>query len=265
MVKINWINHISRKTLQRRLAKDLKRRWIGSEHWFIQNRSNMRRLYDPKHFTRGQSLYSIPSGELYLLKKYKTQLTHLAKNRTLVFWGTGKKEAEFINNVARINNRHTSVIFIDIEKETIRRSFALLNTLAKKRFNLTGLVGLFQSFVNRRVDSAADESRKHDSVFHVCLGTTIGNFDQNEMFTIFQKNMRIGDYLLLGFQLNVSPNKILAEYRDDENFTRAVKLPIFEKLEKSGAGKTFWRFHKPTHAIELIFQFRRDETVSLQI
>ena len=93
----------------------------------------------------------------------------------------------------------------------------------------------------------------------ICLGNTIGNFEQEEIFEIFKRNTKTGDYLLLGFQLNVDSEALLMQYRENKRFEDLIRDSLhhgslslrnewFDKFRKKE--RLDWRFNKDNTSVE---------------
>jgi dimethylhistidine N-methyltransferase len=67
------------------------------------------------------------------------------------------------------------------------------------------------------------------------LGSNLGNFDENESNTLFQRihsRLRKGDLLLLGLDLQKDPEIILAAYNDRDGVTARFNLNLLRRLNR---------------------------------
>jgi|SRR5581483_2343086 len=240
---------ITRKTLAKRFMGDLKNRKISPEQYFVQNVEAAKTLYDP----RAQTVYTEFSAEEALINQHISQILEYLNCRVPVFWGAGRKEAALVN--ASSNNIPLAIV-IDIEKAYVKDMIDRIDL--SKRSRVKSLIALFQSFSEDEQKKYLQQMLDGKPAFHACLGTTIGNFNQHELFMIFRDTMQVGDYLLLGFQLEKDPEKILQEYRDDRLIEDIVKLPFLAALEDKGVGLHSWKYNYDEHQVEYWFTFTAD-------
>lgn len=84
------------------------------------------------------------------------------------------------------------------------------------------------------------------------LGSNIGNFRGNlaaDFLGSIRENLRLGDMMLIGFDLKKDPNRILAAYNDREGVTRDFNLNLLHRINRELGGNfnigTFT--HHPTY------------------
>ncbi len=222
--------------------KDLRRGWVSSEHWFTQNVKELDKLYSPKNFRSKTSYYEVPSGEQGIILENISKITRYTQDRQIVVWGAGMKEAELVKAAMREGSkRHITII--DIEKFYMDKMIKRINNL--KKIRVVKIIDLFQ---NVRLN-------KRNPSFHIFLGTSIGNFDQEEIFRVLERNMKKGDLIMIGFELNKNPPWILKEYKKDSNFTKCVHLKIFDNAIKMKRAKEYWRYNNKKQQIEFFIEF----------
>lgn len=245
-IKVN----IKKRELTRRFISDLKKDWISSEHWFIQNVDQLKKLYSPKNFYKVVSFYTTPSKEYEVILKNKSKIITYLGNKNLVIWGSGIKEAKIINWASDINKK-IKITIIDIKKEYINDMIKEIKNI--KELNISVIVDLFQKI---NLD-------KRGNNFHIFLGTAIGNFKQNEIFLMLKNNMGRGDIIMIGFQLHKNKEKILKEYRDDKNFTKSISLKIFDNIVKQNKAKQYWIYNLKKNQVEFWLEFI--ENINLKV
>ena len=100
---------------------------------------------------------------------------------------------------------------------------------------------MFKGYNNLFEKTEREDLEFHNSKYkkktHVCLGNTIGNFDQDEIFSIFESNMRKEDLLMIGVQLRKNPEKILRQYKENPHIERLIR----DSLRKKQALLPWWK------------------------
>ena len=119
-------------------------------------------------------------------------------------------------------------------------SYRVLNktALSYKVINFVGINDLFQA-INKK-----DLKINNKKQAHIMLGNTLGNFDEKEIFYIFNKLMGEGDVLLIGFQTDNNLQKIFKQYSENKMFNRFIKKAIFDSKELE------WKLNKKESQIE---------------
>lgn len=201
---------INEKELDERLKEDLRRKEIEGEQWF-------RKAFLWQRITAYGHPYATAYSELPLLQK-DTKITGVLNKHCLVFWGTGLCDSELVllmNELEKEN--YIESVAIDVNKEFIGIFIQCLLNLRRgnrkikfKPFNM-----LFQQAKKEDFDF---EDSRYDKKAHICLGNTIGNFKNNEIFEIFNKSMSQGDKLVIGFQLSNNLENIFRNYSQNPLF-----------------------------------------------
>lgn len=252
-VPVHYYEFVDRNSLRRGFLEDIKRRWISSSILFIENIPAVKRIYAEN----SKSSYTVTRGEEKLLNEHKKEIEHYIDKRKLVFWGAGRKEANLTNIANELRPGSQNAIVIDvgmIYMEDMREQI----TSSKNNAPLIGLHTLFESFLEDDPKQLLGEMIGKEPAMHVCLGTTIGNFHQDQIFRIFQENTKEGDLLMLGVQLEKDPEKIRREYVENDDMREFVQLKLFNDLEQNKIGKYSWNYNFEKHQIEYLFTFEKD-------
>jgi len=251
-MSVVFIENVTDSKLKNNLIRDLKRKWIASEHWFTNNVQELKKLYAPDKFKLGGSTYTVPSGEKKILEDNKKDIFNKIKEDTLVFWGAGRKEAWMVNNLYSVN-KLKSVVIIDVEKSYVEEMIDLIKPEIRDKLKIYGLIDFFQSVST--IKELIRNRLNISSCFHVCLGTTIGNFNKDEILSVFKEIAEGKEEFLIGLQLEKDPDKILEEYSKDENFTNVIAIPELKELEDNNIGKSYWDYDREENAVKFWFEF----------
>ncbi|MBI1979445.1 MAG: L-histidine N(alpha)-methyltransferase [Elusimicrobia bacterium] len=191
------VSKLKRENLRQFYKQQLARGLMHPAQWF----SDATKWYQIHTFNNPYNI-GRPNAELALLLDSKKPIAISLKDFPLVFWGVGKAdtEMEIVNLQLDDDAAIARVVAIDINYRFLKDfSNALRDKIKENGDVITiyflGIKGLFESV-------CAPELNCFDgSKMHVCLGNTIGNYDEiGDILRILQKNMNIGDHLLLGFQ-----------------------------------------------------------------
>ena len=164
-----------------------------------------------------------PNSELSLLEKYEKSIYSYIKEHTLIFYGTGvgETELEIIRQILEKEKRCETVaidvnpIFINLFKENLKNKCI---EYPQSKILFKGYNALFQNLTK---DDFNFQNSRYKNNAHICLGGTIGNFkNQEEIFLIFKNNTKIGDTLLLAFQLDNNIEQTFKKYKQNKFFPR---------------------------------------------
>jgi len=175
--------------LEARLENQIKSGKIEGEQWFRNPLGWLLVCFNnPLNFKN-------PNGELVTLQNNREEISKYIKGYKQIHYGVGVGETEL--EVVRFELEQTGSI--KLEALDINKTFVelFLDNLKDKEFeygpeNIEANISqqLFQNYSNPF----------DGNVLHVCLGGTLGNFDDfsKELWEIFQKNSKKGDLLLVG-------------------------------------------------------------------
>ncbi|MDI6825982.1 MAG: L-histidine N(alpha)-methyltransferase [Candidatus Aenigmarchaeota archaeon] len=237
------IKRANEKILDERLFLGIKNKMITGEQWF-RNPDNWYNI------TAFANPHKTPYSELRILFENEDELKPLLDNTIKIFYGIGMGETEtLIVKWDLENNNYTEVIAIDAINVFIENFIQILRNLkynySKSEIFFRGIRDLFE---NLNKDDLFFSRSKFENATHICFGNTIGNFEQqNEIFTIFQKNMDRGDKLLLGIHLNKFPEKTFSEYANNVLFKKLILNSI--KFD----GDLYWKYNRDDDRVEAWF------------
>ena len=246
---------ISEADLDYRLVNEVKKfKIVGSEQWYR----------DPKYWYRVRSnpLYDIAKRERDILEKNKSEISKLIARMRKVFFGIGTGEVE--QNIIKLDfcpNRKTNyseIIVVDICSEFITNCADILKSYHRKYQNWTmRYLGFQQLFEDFNLNNYEIPTRYNRSAF-VCLGNTIGNFIQDQIFMILSNNMRKDDLLLLGFEMLNNETDYIESYKTVGGFRSlvdaivqkiiSIKIPGMRSLFSS----TTWKFNNNGNWVEAV-------------
>ncbi len=233
---------ITEEELDNLFWKGFKKKWIGGEQWF-RNPENWYAI------TAYANPYKTPYSEMVILNNNEEDLAEMLSWYKKVFYGVGVGDSEILPIKWDLKkNKHSEIIAIDLSEKFL---FGFMQSLKNLRLEFPdgdiqfkGLVDLFENI--KREDFKLKRENYH-KVAHICLGNTVGNFRQEEIFSIFKKNMQKNDLLMLGIQLAENPERILLQYSNN---------PLFEKLildslkEGNKNVKINWRYDRTDDIVE---------------
>ena len=199
------------KLLDERLEESIKNGIVTGEQWF--------RDHDKWYETSGQANpYETPYHELPLLTANKENLTPYTKNTTKIFWGVGVGDSEAVFPMWDLEReKYSEICVIDGVKHFIETFLiALKKTMKRYRRSKVMFYGYNNLFENMKKEHFEFENSRYGKNLHICLGNTIGNFDQNEIFSIFNRTIKKEDYLLLGYHMDKNLDITLEMYRHNE-------------------------------------------------
>jgi len=198
------------KELDKRLHNNLKKKEIEGEQWF-RNAALWQRI------TAYGNPYATVYSELFLLQKDNKIIKYLNKHG-LVFWGVGTCDSELVLLIKELKKeKYIETVAIDVNKEFLETFIQCLLNLRENgntiKFNAYNM--LFQQAKKKDFNF---ENSKYCKKAHICLGNTIGNFRNNEIFEVFKKNINGGDKLVIGFHLSKNLDRVFRNYSQNELF-----------------------------------------------
>ena len=236
------IIHESARVIEqdRRLAEQAKLGRLEGEQWFRNYSAWFRIAFsNPINFKS-------PNSELSLLQENKSILLPLIRNRLQVHYGVGVGETEQQLVIWQLEAaKRAEIAAIDCEREFLLN---FTDNLAQRKIDFgsrqmmfLGRNCLFSEVQPAWLDFANSSS---NSMCHICLGSTIGNFrPQQEIWEVFSRNANKGDLLLLGFQLDTYLQETLRKYASHSAYPAFVMNrleapvtfhPIWSADSKSG-------------------------------
>lgn len=178
------------------------------------------------------SEYYLTRKEIEILSSIKSDLSkYLAGVTALVELGSGMAiKTKYLFDVLSVNQNKLEYFPIDIS-DVVRESSERLEGMFDN-LKITGIVGQYENGLDliEEID---------DKKLIVFFGSSIGNFDQQDMISFLRKirkTMKPGDLFLLGLDL-VKDKKILENaYDDSEGITREFNLNILQRINSELGG-----------------------------
>lgn len=107
------------------------------------------------------------------------------------------------------------------------------------------------------------------------LGSSIGNFNPTESLVFFKslrKNLKQGDYVLIGFDLRKNVDILMRAYDDSDGITRAFNLNLLHRINreldanfKLNKFKHLPRYNQDTHAMESYIMSTESQSVMIKL
>lgn len=243
------ISKISLSQLNERLLQDQKKGFIRGEHWYRKAQSWYQVVFAYTNpYNRGT-----PNSELSLLQLSRNKLAALLQEVTLIFYGlgVGETEAEIVDWSLDFAN-YAEVVGVDVNPEFLKRFQSGLKNRAvdqeHSQILFRGYHALFEQITKANLKF---ENSKYKRQAHICLGNTIGNFnDQNEMFRLFSTVISKGDLLILGFQLDTRLDDLFKKYAQTTEFT-PLALGWQEKVDSAVLK---WKLDRENSVIKAFYQ-----------
>jgi hypothetical protein len=245
-VVLRGITSSEMKTL---LADDWRSRSLRGAHWF----RDAARWYRMNFAFNNPYNVGTVHSELQLIENHRNELSEIIDNHLLVFLGVGTGDTEMaIVNLLIERGQKADVIGIDINAkflEDFGHSVRLrLKEDRRASTRYVGLQNLFERVTPLALSSVAPGMQGVPRCF-ICLGNTIGNYDDpEELLRIISSLAAPGDLILLGYQLNTHINATFEKYRTNGLLRKMLEVCIprvnrhsFEwKLDKRRSRITAW-------------------------
>ena len=233
---------ITDKKLDKRLKEGIKRKVIPGEQWF-------RKPENWYSITAYANPYKTPYKELKILLKNSKELKPTLNKTLKIFYGVGIADSEnVINEWDLQQQKYSELVVIDVISQFIEGSIQGLQNLVyeypNSKIMFKGFNAIFEDLSRKDL---IPSNRKFKQITHICLGNTIGNFEQEEIFGIFSKNMVKDDLLLLGFQLDRNVNRILSQYKKNLRFEKLILESIGNKIKNKNL---VWKWNSKENQIE---------------
>lgn len=189
-------------------------------------------FYDAKGSQLFEKICQLPEyyptrTEASILQKYATDIAKVTGKVELIELGSGSstKTRILLDAYQKLNDALTYVP-IDVSGSILQES---ANSLLIDYPNLyiKGKVGTYQQCLSQ---IKALNTQPKMVLF---LGSTIGNFNQQEcdrFIDLVNSSLNLGDYFLLGIDLQKSPEILEAAYNDSQGITAAFNLNMLQHL-----------------------------------
>ena len=179
--------------LEKRLFTQIKAGKIEGEQWYKNPLAWLLICFNnPLNFKNS-------NGELVVFHNNKKSVSKYIKGHSQIHYGVGVGETE----LELITFELEQSGFVNIEAVDINKTFVELFSenlkdklleFGENSINAKLTQDLFQNYV----------VEFNEKVVHICLGSTLGNFDNSsdELWNIFSKNAKKGDLLIVGIKTN---------------------------------------------------------------
>lgn len=249
IVAVASLGYISKKRneeiLDQRLNVQLGKKEIQGEQWYRDSKGWLMVAFcNPVH-------YKCYNNELAILERYRNNIYPEISDYAQVYYGIGTGETELEIVRWQIESQRESFInTIDINSDFLDIFAGNLAAqqieYPRKKITVNFICDIFQN-LNRSRLILGDTNQG----VHICVGSTIGNFrNQEEIFNVFKSNTLPGDKLLLGFQLNNHIKITLEKYRSHPYYFDFAINQI-KKGTKVDRKKAQWNYEKKTGFITL--------------
>jgi L-histidine N-alpha-methyltransferase len=213
--------------------------------------------------------YGLTRAELRLLRRHaRAMVEHLPPPMAVVELGSGSgRKTRWI--LEALADREPVTYFpIDVSAAALLKCRQELGHLGA-----VSMVGLERSYLEGLQEAAA--SRRPDQTLLVLfLGSSIGNFDppaaENFLCEI-RRQLKPGDALLLGTDIEKSVGDMLLAYDDPTGVTAAFNLNLLARINRELEGDFTLRhfehevrYHETNRRIEMHLRSTRNQTVSIR-
>jgi hypothetical protein len=243
LLKLDNPGNIEKRTegeLDQRLTEQLKTGHIEGDQWFRDFQDWLVIAFNnPYHFRYSNS-------EIYLVLKYREEISPIIKNHLQIFYGVGVGETEIeLIRWQLEESKYLEIVGIDINGVFLE---LFLENLKNKQIEFPNAKILFKgyntTFQNTTLEDFKFTNSKFKKKIHICLGGTIGNFrHQGEIWSILKRNTEKGDKLLLGFQLDTHIKEAFEKYKNNKYYPKFVLNYFDEPIDPT---KIEWKIDRKT-------------------
>jgi gamma-glutamyl hercynylcysteine S-oxide synthase len=232
-------------------------------------RVSARYLYDERgselfdQITRTPEYY-LTRAETEILARYAREIRSLAGASTLVELGSGTAAKTRLLLEAWCARGRATYVPVDICHQVLEQSCAALSE-EFPRLEVRGMASSYEQAILRLGELSP--------VTLAFLGSTIGNFDDDELdgfFELVATSLSSGDTVLLGLDLAKDPAVLEAAYDDAAGVTAAFTRNLFERMNRElGVGLDLAtidhvaRYDEVLERIEIHAHFREGATIAL--
>jgi len=196
--------------------------------------------------------FGSPNAELKLIIENKSELQRLMNDKTMVFWGIGKSdtEMEIVNIKLEIAEKPIYIIGIDINKRFLKDFGNSLKCklLEEKKLDIyyLGINDLFENIERKDLEIGNKKLK-----IHICLGNTIGNYNEtDEIIEIIDSKLIIGDKLVISFQMKKYLEKIIERYKNNKYFESMIITGIQNERNHLENEDIIWIYNKDKGQVE---------------
>lgn len=242
--KANIIPRISKELLETRLSESIAKGSIYSEQWYRKPEGWYR-------LTSFNNPYRAIHSELPLIERNRENLFKYTEKARLVFYGvgTGDTESVFVKWLLEKFD-YAEVIAVDSEAVYLDGFEKMMLSIKNDRnSSAIPFLGLNLLFEGLQRETICPENSIFPRNTHICLGNTVGNFDQKHIFGIFERLVKKDEHMILGAHLFSSQEKIMKRYMTPL-FLDFIFPPVKHKFPKNKQEDIEWRFNKTENSAE---------------
>ena len=236
---------LSKDELAARLRQELRRHYVTSAQWF-----RVADLYlRLNHGNISPINIGVVHSELFHLQNNAQELAEFCSKRLFVYFGVGVGDTEMAlaDLVVQRQGRWEGVI-VDANLVFLKMFVCSLANRAlegsRYKFHYSAVQNLFEELQKPMISPA---NGQYPNKIFVCLGSTIGNFDNgNKIFNVFSALAAPGDRLIVGYQTNKYLPVIFEKYQRHTGYRTLIGnfLPINERQ------KIEWRLNEKASTVE---------------
>lgn len=238
--------NITDRELDKRFENGLINKLITGDQWF--------RDYKGWHQLRSTTKpHMTVFRELQILLKNEKNITSYSKKRLKVFYGIGLGDTEGFPILWDVEkNKYSEIYAIDAVPYYLE---TLVIGLRNIQLGFPGSKIMFKGNLNllenlKKSDLRLDNS-KYKKRCHICLGNTVGTFNQDYIFSLFKELSDVDDVLLLGHYTDAHPRGELALYEGNKRFSKFILSPYIKKRpDLLKQNKIEWNYNEETGYVE---------------
>ncbi len=222
------VERVTERELGALLAEGLETGVVGGEQWF---REPDRWYRMPAFINPYQTQYH----EIPALTSNRQELQRHLTGTLKVFYGVGIGDSEAVPIAWDLEESgYAEVIAIDVIRDFLEGFVECLLNLIEEypssQIRFLGNNTLFEKLGPADVGPAS----RFDRRTFICLGNTVGNFAQDDIFSIFKRNADVSDFLLIGVQAAQKRQKLLRQYRKTLRYQRLIADSLSRGLQSLG-------------------------------
>lgn len=174
-----------------------------------------------------QAEYYLTRAEAAILERHAKDISDATGPVTLIELGSGTSaKTHFLLSAYGKTSENLKYVPVDVSEAALR--------IAAERISDRHPAVQFEGIVGR-YETAFPLFREHSPAMVLFLGSSIGNFSQEdagEFWQMMADNLAEGDYVLLGVDLVKDPDVLEAAYNDAAGVTAAFTKNVFARMNR---------------------------------
>jgi L-histidine Nalpha-methyltransferase len=231
---ISLIDHLARDIVEG-LSEETNKKWIKPRYLYDEVGSSLfeRICEQPEYYPfrtetgilkrYGQSIFKFIDGDVTIIELGSG---NSAKTRILLSFLLEKQE-------------HVFYIPIDVSQEILLKTTHDLNR-EFTRLNTFGIAADYSEGIREACKISDKSATMPQRKLVLFLGSTIGNFEYKEaieFLVTLRANMQVGDFLLIGFDLQKDVKLLENAYNDRRGYTAAFNLNLLSRINRELGGE----------------------------